>query len=106
VRGKQMFEGACASCHGWTGVSELSPYATLTGSRALNDPSGMNVAQMVISGSGSGSFEGSPNMPAFGDSYSNAEIADVVNYVTARFGSQPSSLAANDVAKFRGKASQ
>lgn len=106
MRGKQMFEGACASCHGWTGVSELSPYATLTGSRAINDPSGMNVAQMVISGSGEGSFEGAPNMPAFGSSYSNAEIADVVNYVTSRFGSAPSSLAAKDVAKFRREGAQ
>ncbi len=106
TRGKQMFEGACASCHGWSGVSELSPYATLTGSRAINDPTGINVAQMVIAGSGSGSFDGSPNMPAFGDSYSNAEIADVVNYVTARFGSQPSSLAANDIAHFRRESAQ
>jgi mono/diheme cytochrome c family protein len=106
ARGKQMFEGACASCHDWTGVSYLSPYATLTGSRAINDPSGMNVAQMVISGSGEGNFEGAPNMPAFGNSYSNAEIADVVNYVTARFGAQPSSLAANDIAKFRRQAAQ
>ena len=106
ARGKQMFEGACASCHSWTGVSELSPFATLTGSRAINDPSGMNVAQMIISGSGEGSFKGAPNMPAFGDSYSNAEIADVVNYVTARFGSQPSSLAEKDIADLRRQAAQ
>ena len=35
---RQIFEGACASCHGWTGVSPISPYATLTGARAVNDP--------------------------------------------------------------------
>jgi mono/diheme cytochrome c family protein len=50
-RGKQVFEGACASCHNWNGVADLSPYATLTGARAVNDPSGTNEAQIVISGS-------------------------------------------------------
>jgi mono/diheme cytochrome c family protein len=37
-RGKQVYEGACASCHGWSGVSDISEYATLTGARAVNDP--------------------------------------------------------------------
>ena len=30
-RGKKVFEGACVSCHGWTGESAISPFATLTG---------------------------------------------------------------------------
>ena len=101
ARGKQVFEGACASCHNWNGVADISPYATLTGSRAINDPSGTNVAQIVISGFASASVKGSPNMPAFGDAYSNQEIADVTNYVTARFGTKGSSLSEKDVASLR-----
>ena len=27
-RGKQVFEGACASCHGWSGVSPSDREAT------------------------------------------------------------------------------
>jgi hypothetical protein len=38
-------------------------------------------------------------MPAFGDGYSDAEIAAVANYVTARFGAAPSRITAADVAK-------
>ena len=38
ARGKMVFEGACVSCHGWTGESPLSPFATLTGASAVNDP--------------------------------------------------------------------
>ena len=49
-RGKLVFEGACVSCHGWTGESSISPFATLTGAWAVNDPAGTNVAQIVISG--------------------------------------------------------
>jgi mono/diheme cytochrome c family protein len=105
ARGKQVFEGACASCHNWSGVADLSPYATLTGSRAVNDPSGVNVAQTVIAGS-TLAFEGVPPMPAFGDAYSNQEIADVVNYVTARFGTKGSSLSDKDVARLRHESAQ
>ena len=49
-RGKMVFEGACVSCHGWTGESPISPFATLTGAWAVNDPDATNVAQVVISG--------------------------------------------------------
>ena len=40
-------------------------------------------------------------MPAFGNAYSDDEIAAVTNYVTARFGSKGSKLTANDVAELR-----
>ena len=43
-----------------------------------------------------------PIMPAFGAAYSDEEIAAVANYVTARFGAQPSSITPADVAKLRG----
>ncbi len=105
-RGKKIYEGACMSCHNWSGVADISPYATLTGARAINDPGGTNVAQIVISGSASASANGSPNMPAFGDAYSNQEIADVANYVTARFGTNGSSLTEKDVASLRRQSAQ
>jgi mono/diheme cytochrome c family protein len=40
-------------------------------------------------------------MPAFGHAYSDAEIASVSNYVTARFGAGPSQLTAATIAKLR-----
>jgi mono/diheme cytochrome c family protein len=40
-------------------------------------------------------------MPAFGDAYSDAEIAAATNYVTARFGAEGSRLAAENVAALR-----
>jgi mono/diheme cytochrome c family protein len=104
-RGKMVFEGACVSCHGWTGESPISPFATLTGAWAVNDPGATNVAQIVISGTERHS-EGAVSMPAFGDAYSDAEIAAVTNYVTARFGSKGSSLTAQDVAELRKQTSE
>jgi mono/diheme cytochrome c family protein len=105
-RGKMVFEGACVSCHGWTGESSLSPLATLTGSWAVNDPSATNVAQIVISGTVRRVPADAISMPAFGSAYSDAEIAAVANYVTARFGGKGSSLTAQDVADLRNQAAQ
>jgi mono/diheme cytochrome c family protein len=105
ARGKLVFEGGCVSCHGWTGESAISPLATLTGAAAVNDPSGTNVAQIVLSGTRRLTPEGALSMPAFGHAYSDDEIAAVANYVTARFGAKGSSLTAEDVAELRKQAS-
>jgi len=106
ARGKQLFEGACAACHGWTGASPLSSFATLTGARAVNDPSATNVAQIVISGTRRTTPKGALSMPAFGASLSDSEIAAVANYVTARFGAKPSSVAVKDIASLRRQSAQ
>jgi mono/diheme cytochrome c family protein len=106
ARGKTVFEGACVSCHGWTGESAISPFATLTGAWAVNDPSATNVAQIVISGTKRHMPANAVSMPAFGSAYSDAEIAEVANYVTSRFGSKGSQLSAHDVAELRKQTSQ
>ena len=105
-RGKQVYEGACVSCHGWSGVSDISEYATLTGARAVNDPHGTNVAQIVLAGMKRSSPAGVTEMPGFGAAYSDSDIAAVANYVTARFGSSASNLSAAEIAKMRRETAQ
>jgi mono/diheme cytochrome c family protein len=105
-RGEQVFAGACASCHSWSGVSLLTSYATLIGNRSVNDASAVNVAQIVLSGERRRTSDGALPMPAFGAAYSDTEIAAVANYVTARFGAAPSHLTAKDIAEFRRSSSQ
>jgi mono/diheme cytochrome c family protein len=99
--GKAVYEGACAGCHGWTGISPVMPFATLTRTRAVNDPTANNVAQVIIRGAQRHTANAAANMPAFGDAYSDAEIASVANYVTARFGAKGSELTVARVAKLR-----
>jgi len=98
--GRNVFAQACVSCHSWTGLSALSPFATISGSRAVNDPSATNVAQIVISGTRRLTPD-AISMPAFGSTYSDTEIAAVANYVTGRFGIAASKLTAKDVAQLR-----
>jgi mono/diheme cytochrome c family protein len=99
--GRQVYEGACAGCHGWTGVSPVIPFATLTGTRAVNDATANNVAQVIIGGGHRHFARDSDNMPPFGSTYSDAEIASVANFVTARFGAKGSAITAKEVAKLR-----
>jgi len=101
--GKKVFQEACVSCHDWTGISAISPYATIAGARAVNDPAATNVAQIVISGTRRQTPKGVISMPAFGAAYSDNEIAAVVNYVTSRFGSEPSKITYQEVAGLRGE---
>jgi mono/diheme cytochrome c family protein len=105
-RGKMVFEGACVSCHGWTGEGWISSFATLTGTWAVNDPSGTNVAQVVLSGTRRLTPEHAISMPAFGGAYSDAEIAALANYVIGRFGAKASRVTAQDVAELRKQTSQ
>jgi mono/diheme cytochrome c family protein len=103
--GKKVFEQACVSCHSWTGISALTPFATIAGTRAVNDRTATNVAQIVISGTIRHTPQGVLSMPAFGSTYSDVEIAAVANYVTGRFGSAQSNIAEKDVAELRSQTS-
>lgn len=66
----------------------MSSMATLIGTWAFNDPAATNVAQIVLSGTKRHTPDGALSMPAFGDAYTDDEIAAVANYVTARFGAK------------------
>jgi mono/diheme cytochrome c family protein len=100
-RGKAVYAGACTGCHDWTGVSPVIPYATLTGVRSVNDPTATNVVQVILSGAHRRASDERANMPAFGSAYSDEEIASLANYVTARFGAQPSAVTAQSIATLR-----
>jgi mono/diheme cytochrome c family protein len=100
-RGKSVYAGACAGCHDWSGVSPVIPYATLIGVRSVNDPTAINVVQVVLSGAHRQIADAGATMPAFGSAYSDAEIASLANYVTARFGAQPSAVTAENIATLR-----
>ncbi len=99
--GLRVFEGACASCHGFDGNGVIFSNASLLGSRTANDPAGVNATQAILQGTHLHTVHGKVFMPEFGNGYSDPEIAGVVNYLTARFGTRPSTLTANDIASRR-----
>ncbi|MEX1827061.1 cytochrome c [Luteibacter sp. CQ10] len=99
--GRRLFEGACASCHQWNGIGQQTRYASLAGTRGVNDPSGLNVTQAILQGVKLHIGETEVYMPAFGHAYSNPEIAALANYVIHHFGGKEGTVTASDVAKRR-----
>jgi mono/diheme cytochrome c family protein len=99
--GKRIFQGACASCHAWSGRGAITTDQQLTGNRAVNDATAANVAMMILNGTGGSPERSGAYMPSFRAAYTDAEIADVANYVTARFGSKPSRITAEGVKRMR-----
>jgi mono/diheme cytochrome c family protein len=86
IDGQRIFEGVCAGCHQWNGGGRQSDYASLAGSQAVNDPEGVNLVRVMLTGADLKTAEGHAYMPSFGDAYSDAELAAVANYVIDHFG--------------------
>jgi len=90
---KRVYEGACAGMPRLTGASPVIPFAKFDGHTCRQRCDRQtNVAQVIIGGGQRHYPRDSDNMPPFGSTYSDAEIASVANYATARFrrqGSEP-----------------
>jgi mono/diheme cytochrome c family protein len=99
--GQQLFEGACASCHQWDGGGQQTRYASLAGTRGVNDPSGANVTQAILAGVNMRVADNDVYMPAFGHAYSDAEVAALANYVIAHFGGKEGRVTPDEVARRR-----
>jgi mono/diheme cytochrome c family protein len=101
TQGLKLFEGACASCHQWNGKGQETEYASLLGTRGVNDVTGTNVTQAILQGVNLRVAGNSVFMPAFATAYSDAEISALANYVIAHFGGKEGSVTPDEVAKRR-----
>jgi mono/diheme cytochrome c family protein len=99
--GLKLFEGACASCHQWNGQGRQTPYASLEGTRGVNDVNAENVTKVILQGVNLRVGHTDVFMPSFADAYSDAEVSALANYVVAHFGGKQSSVTPADVAKRR-----
>jgi mono/diheme cytochrome c family protein len=101
AQGLKLFEGACASCHQWNGKGQQTEYASLLGTRGVNDADGANVTQAILLGGRMRVGDSDVFMPAFGGAYSNTEVAALANYVIAHFGGKEGKVTPDQVAKRR-----
>ncbi|MBE1160775.1 c-type cytochrome [Dyella acidiphila] len=99
--GMKLFEGACASCHQWNGKGQQTPYASLLGTRGVNDVHGTNITQVILHGTDLRSLGANIFMPEFGDAYSDTEVAQLSNYVIGHFGNKQGTVTPDDVARRR-----
>jgi mono/diheme cytochrome c family protein len=99
--GRRIFEGACASCHGWNGNGQQTAGAGLAGSHAVNDPQGANLIRVILEGTSAPDHAATTAMPSFGAAYTDAEVAAVANYTIAHFGGKHGQVTAKGVADAR-----
>jgi mono/diheme cytochrome c family protein len=99
--GRRIFEGACASCHSWNGTGRETDYAALAGSQAVNDPQGVNLVQVLLTGTDLKTRHGTGYMPSFGAAYTDEELAAVANYVIGHFGGKDGEVTGKAVRRHR-----
>lgn len=61
----------------------------------------VDMSTRYLRGAKRASSDPTRNMPAFGDTYTNDEVASIANFVIARYGAQASELTAERVAQLR-----
>ena len=99
--GLHIFEGACASCHSFDGNGTVFALCLVSRLTSVNDPEGLNATQAILEGTHLHTKLGKMFMPDFGNGYSDAEIAALVNFVTGQFGASASKVTPLEVAKRR-----
>jgi mono/diheme cytochrome c family protein len=99
--GLRLFEGACASCHGWNGEGVQTAYGSLRGAQTVNDPDAINLIQVILRGSAIETAEGRLLMPPFGASMTDTEVAALSNYVLRHFGNKRGTVTPARVAEAR-----
>jgi mono/diheme cytochrome c family protein len=87
-RGGQVFNGACASCHESGGTVPFT-VRSLAQHTALTAPDPRNVIHVILGGVQPAEGEVGGFMPAFQGTLTEAQIADLVTYLRARFSDEP-----------------
>ncbi len=99
--GKQIYAGACASCHGWNGEGLFNPRAAIFGGHALSDPTASNVVRVVLQGSSDHEAAPGKTMPSFAKIYSDADVAALANFVVQHFSGRTGTVTAKQVSAAR-----
>ncbi|MDR6407203.1 c-type cytochrome [Paraburkholderia terricola] len=85
-RGAILFGASCAQCHGPAApMQAIGERPTLAYSTAVNAATPRNAIQMMLGGIGWHGADTMNYMPAFGEIYSDRQIADLAAYIRATY---------------------
>jgi mono/diheme cytochrome c family protein len=84
-----LFAGACATCHeaGAPMMQEGRP--SLAWGTALHEDTPNDTIQIIMHGLAPPAGRSGPTMPAYGDSFSDQQLADITAYLRARYTDKP-----------------
>lgn len=98
----RLYLGNCATCHQIQGQGTPDRYyPSLFHNSTVGASNPTNLVQVILNGMHSKTAGDDVGMPAFGNELSNAQIAALTNYLTARFGNPAIKVNENDIAKLR-----
>lgn len=107
AQGETLYSNSCAACHQANGKGLPGAFPPLAGNSAVNDSDPTKHIRVILHGLQGeeidGQTYGSP-MPAFGDQFSNAEIAAVINHERQSWGNTGKSVTPQQVAAERNNA--
>lgn len=106
-KGADVYERACADCHGKDGEGKPGEYPPLRNAVAATAPDPVDAVRMVLYGGMPVTSAADPrphSMPPFVQQLDSADVAAVVNHVRTRFGGRDSRLDAEDVDAMHGLA--
>ncbi|MEB0078295.1 cytochrome c [Pseudomonas sp. CCI3.2] len=103
-RAHALFVGACAACHeAGAPMSAMGGRPSLARGTAINADNPNNTVRMILDGNGWQGSDAAHFMPAFADSLTDTQIADLAHYLRARYSAQRpwNSVDETSVAKIR-----
>jgi len=89
MSGAQLYNGACATCHGSDGRGTHDPqrfYPSLVGSSAVTNRDPANLIMTIAEGIDRKTPDAHAFMPAFKKQFTSEQLAQVAEYVTQHFG--------------------
>jgi|SRR5438094_922406 len=106
AKGKALFTANCAACHQTNGEGLPGAFPSLKGNAAINDADPTTHIRAVLHGLQGANVGGvvySSPMPAFGDTLSDADIANIIYYERSSWGNLGTPVTAERVAVERAK---
>jgi mono/diheme cytochrome c family protein len=88
ARGATIYAGACAACHdsgGWAAGGVPYTTASLGRRSSVTGPDPRNLIHVLRDGIAPRAHDAGPIMPAFGDTLTAGQVADLAAYLRARF---------------------
>jgi mono/diheme cytochrome c family protein len=87
--GAALFAGACAICHAAGAPMMLEGRPSLAWGTPLHEDTPNDTIQIILHGLAPPAGRSGPAMPAYGDSFSDRQLADITAYLRARYTDKP-----------------
>lgn len=102
--GRNLYLGVCAGCHGRAGEGKPHVAVPMRGNSSGRDASARNLLVAMLDGVEEQRVTGHESMqpmPAFATRLTDAEIAQLANYLRTTWGGQEANVSAADVGSLR-----